>query len=272
MKVKVKTSFELSLSFLVVIILAGVYIAYELLATPSGGHPFGHLLGILGAVLMLATEVLYSARKRWHVLAFGQVRHWLSFHIFTGIVGPALVLMHTGFEFRGLAGLTALLTGLVVASGFIGRYIYTAVPRTMAGIEVDRRTLEAEAQRSRRELTIWAADKSLRVRELTMHQTQLALQRQDLPMAKIFYRRVLEWRQRRAIYRSIRSLEQEEKSRLAELEAMLRRQQRLAWQISSLQSVRRMMNWWHTIHVPLGLTLFTAMFIHILAIFYLGGL
>ena len=101
-----RSNFELTLSFLVVIILTGVYIAYEILATPGGGHPFGRALGILGAMLMLMTEVLYSARKRWGLIRFGQVRHWLSFHIFTGIVGPTLVLMHTGLAFRGLAGLT----------------------------------------------------------------------------------------------------------------------------------------------------------------------
>ena len=36
-----RSNFELNLSFLVVIILTGVYIAYEVLATPGGGHPFG---------------------------------------------------------------------------------------------------------------------------------------------------------------------------------------------------------------------------------------
>jgi hypothetical protein len=33
-----------------------------------------------------------------------------------------------------------------------------------------------------------------------------------------------------------------------------------------------MMGWWHTFHVPLGLTLFTAMFIHIFASLFYSGL
>ena len=159
-------NFELRLSFLVVLFLAAVYIVYELVALPSGGHPFGHGLGILGTLLMVMTEVLYTARKRLPFLNFGRMRHWLSFHIFTGIVGPALVLMHTGLEFRGLAGLTALLTGLVVASGFLGRYIYTAVPRTLAGVEVDRRSLEAEMVAQQQALAEWASGKSQRVQDL----------------------------------------------------------------------------------------------------------
>jgi hypothetical protein len=55
---------ELKYAFFVIIILSGVYVAYEILAEPRGGHPFGHWLGILGALLMLMTETLYSLRKR----------------------------------------------------------------------------------------------------------------------------------------------------------------------------------------------------------------
>jgi hypothetical protein len=161
-----ESNFELKLSFIVVAFLAGAYIVYETVTIPAGGHPFGHVLGILGSLLMVMTELLYSARKRLSWFKFGQVRHWLSFHIFTGIVGPALVLMHTGLEFRGLAGLTMLLTLLVVASGFLGRYIYTAVPRTLAGVEIDRRTLEQEMRAQHEELAAWSVGKSTQIQRL----------------------------------------------------------------------------------------------------------
>ena len=118
--------FDVLISFFVIIILTGVYIAYEMLAEPYGGHPFGHWLGIVGALLMVMTETLYSLRKRTRLFnRAGPVRVWLSFHIFTGLVGPFLVLMHTGLQFRGLAGVTMGLTAVVVVSGFIGRYLYT---------------------------------------------------------------------------------------------------------------------------------------------------
>ena len=42
------------------------------------------------AVLLLMTETLYTFRKRFKWLQVGRLRAWLSFHIFTGIVGPAL--------------------------------------------------------------------------------------------------------------------------------------------------------------------------------------
>ena len=48
----------------------------------------------------------------------------------TGLVGPYMVLLHTAMRFSGLAGLTMLLTVLVVASGLVGRFLYTRVPRS----------------------------------------------------------------------------------------------------------------------------------------------
>jgi hypothetical protein len=93
---------------------------------------------------MLATETLYSLRKRAIRRPWGRMRDWLRFHIFTGIVGPYLVLLHSAWEFRGLAGVVTLLTVIVVLSGFTGRYIYTAVPRTADGIVLEAEAIQAE--------------------------------------------------------------------------------------------------------------------------------
>src|SRR3990172_1821092 len=127
---------ELEWSLVVVLIVGLGYVAYEALATPGGSDPIGHLMGILGMAMMLMTETLYSFRKRVRWFQAGRLRAWLSFHIFTGIVGPTLVLAHSAFEFNGLAGLSMLFTLIIVGSGFVGRYLYTAIPRTRAGAEL----------------------------------------------------------------------------------------------------------------------------------------
>ena len=266
-----KGSFELYLSFSVLLFLALVYFVYELLTEPAGSHPFGHSLGILGTILMLFTEVLYSIRKRSQLINFGRARHWLSFHIFTGIVGPALVLMHTGMQFRGVAGFTMVLTILVVASGFLGRYIFTAVPRTMAGIEVDRRTLANQIKSQQNDLAIWTKDKSKRLQDLVHQEMTLSIETRDLSTLEVLTWRLQEWRERRRLRSVIRRLEQTEQQRIQEIEQLLRHQHRLTRQLNSLQTVRKMMAWWHTFHVPLGLSLFTAIFIHIVASLYYSG-
>lgn len=264
--------FELKLSLFVVLFLSAVYIAYEIVAIPSGGHPFGHALGIMGALLMLMTEFLYSARKRWRIFRFGQVRHWLSFHIFTGIVGPALVIMHTGFDFRGLAGFTMFLTILVVASGFVGRYIYTSVPRTLAGVEISRRDLERELVARRDDMNQWTESKSMQVQMLAEQYASSATMEQDLSVLKVFSRKFDEWTTKRRIHVAIGQLEKDEQARLRDLERMINRQQRLIRQINSLQTVRNLMGSWHTFHIPLGITLFVSMTIHIGAAIYFGGI
>jgi hypothetical protein len=119
------------------------------IGVPAASGFLGHSLGVFGFALMVMTETLYSLRKRAFRRPWGTLRSWLQFHIFTGIVGPYLVVLHSAWTFRGLAGVSTLLTIVVVLSGFIGRYIYTAVPRTAEGVQVEARQLEgqiAEAQ------------------------------------------------------------------------------------------------------------------------------
>jgi hypothetical protein len=99
---------------------------------------FGHGIGIIGFFLMLMTETLYTLRKRSRSTRWGRMSTWLQFHIFTGLVGPYMVLLHSSWKFNGLAGMVLLLTVIIVASGFLGRYIYTSVPRNVDGIEINK--------------------------------------------------------------------------------------------------------------------------------------
>lgn len=108
---------------------------------PPAGAIIGHLMGVVGFTMMLLTETLYSLRKRAMRKPRGSMRTWLRIHIVMGIVGPYLVLLHSAWTFRGLAGALTLLTLIVVASGFIGRYIYTAVPRTADGAVMEAQEL-----------------------------------------------------------------------------------------------------------------------------------
>lgn len=98
-------------------------------AFPAAYGLVGHGIGIAGFVLMLMSETLYSIRKQRTDARWGSMASWLRFHIFTGLVGPYMVFLHTSMRFQGVAGAAMLLTVVVVGSGVVGRYIYTAVPR-----------------------------------------------------------------------------------------------------------------------------------------------
>lgn len=60
-----------------------------------------------------------------------------------------MVLLHSSFKFNGLAGLAMLLTVGVAASGFIGRYIYTAVPRNADGLMLEASDLQTRIAHGR---------------------------------------------------------------------------------------------------------------------------
>jgi len=56
------------------------------------------------------------------------------------------------------------------------------------------------------------------------------------------------------------------------LEKLLQRQAALQQQLSSLAIARRLLGLWYTIHIPIGLSLFVAAFIHIVAAIYYATL
>ena len=122
---------------------------------PPASGLVGHLLGVAGFVLMLMTEVLYSLRKRYQFARWGKMKNWLSFHIFTGLVGPYMVLLHSSWKFNGLAGILMLMTVIIVISGFIGRYFYTAIPRTVDGAEMEQEQLSQLVSDNRHKLVEW---------------------------------------------------------------------------------------------------------------------
>jgi hypothetical protein len=153
---------ELWYSLLAVFLITGIYVfvAWQTRAIPAAGGLFGHLIGVIGFVLMLMTELLYSLRKRSRLARWGNMSEWLKFHIFTGIVGPYLVLLHTSWKLNGLAGATLALTIIIVLSGFIGRYIYTRIPRALDGVELGTASGQFQASAltsARRALSIWHA-------------------------------------------------------------------------------------------------------------------
>jgi hypothetical protein len=148
---------ELWVAFLVMILITGVYGLVMVLTReiPPASGLFGHGIGIVGFIMMLMTEILYSLRKRSRSVRWGRMSTWLQFHIFTGLVGPYMVLLHTSWKFNGIAGVTTLFTVIIVVSGFIGRYIFTRIPRTMDGLEIEGTLSQEALKQARRLMALW---------------------------------------------------------------------------------------------------------------------
>ena len=141
---------ELLAALLAIVVITVLYGAYVQVSTvPAASGILGHSLGVVGFTMMLLTETLYSLRKRAMRRPRGSMRAWLRVHIFTGIVGSYLVVLHSAWSFNGLAGWLTIMTLIVVGSGFIGRYIYTAVPRTADGVVIEAQELQRQLDSAR---------------------------------------------------------------------------------------------------------------------------
>lgn len=253
-----------------------ITLLYGFTVVASGGIPparefLGHSLGIIGFVLMLMTETLYSIRKRSRAARWGRMSSWLNFHIFTGLVGPYLVLLHSSWKFNGLAGIVMLLTAVIVISGFVGRYIYTAVPRTADGVEVESSLLIQEISQAENELQV--------LLEGSPANTKIILQRilasgsnRKGSISTIFGRAFSDIRFRIEWQREKSQMPPTARMQLARLEGLVQRKHTLERQLSSLAAARRLMALWHSIHIPIGMVLFTAAFIHIVAAVYYATL
>ena len=101
--------------------------------TWKAGGRIGHKLGVIGSSMMVLM-LLYSVRKRVAALRrLGSLASWLDAHIFLGVFGPLLVVLHSGFKVQGLVALSFWSMLVVAASGVLGRYLYLQIPRTRAG-------------------------------------------------------------------------------------------------------------------------------------------
>ena len=148
---------ELWFAFVTCILIGAGYglVAIWTREIPAASEFFGHTLGIVGFILMLLTETMYSLRKRSRSAALGRMSTWLKFHIYMGLVGPFMVLLHSAWKFNGLAGASTLLTAIIVISGFIGRYIFTRIPRTMDGLEIEGTLSQEALKRARQLMSLW---------------------------------------------------------------------------------------------------------------------
>lgn len=120
-----------------VILLLLLWLGFLVHRSPRfAGSLWGGILGVSGAVLMLVPlAYLIVKRIAWVkklVTQHVSMRTLLAWHIYAGVLGPILVVLHTGHKFASPLGiaLTAMML-LVVFSGFVGRYLMNHISQTI---------------------------------------------------------------------------------------------------------------------------------------------
>src|SRR5262249_14085772 len=96
------------------------------------GSFWGGVFGVSGALLMLVSSAYLVVKripplKRW-VTRRVSLQTLLVWHMYTGILGALLGLVHTGHKFNSPLGIALTAASLlVVLSGFVGRYLVKQV-------------------------------------------------------------------------------------------------------------------------------------------------
>jgi hypothetical protein len=226
----------------------------------------GHLLGILG-VLFMVLLLGYSLRKRLRFMwTWGNANDWLEVHIFLGLSGPVLVLLHTVFKFSGIVGISFWSMALVVVSGIVGRYIYQSIPRSISGTELSRIELEAEEigityelrKRIPRGHPFWDR---LAGFEASLRATPSGLLRglrEGSRMRSAFDRAM----------KKTKALGSAERRKLLKL--VLKRQ-KLIRRKKFLDTTQKILYYWHIFHIPFVILMFLILAIHIYVSMRMGN-
>ena len=243
------------------------YAPSHALLRPSG--PIGQTLGVFGALMMLV-PFIYMARKRISALrSMGSPRAWLEVHLFCGIVGPLLVTFHTSFKFNGIVSAAYWSMVIVVLSGFVGRYLYVRIPRSIRGTELTRAELDEEADLLREDLAQSGASEAVLER---IHGFEARMQPATRGLAWLFDLFAGEI----SMGRKIRQLDGElEAAGLpaadrAALVQLTTRRALLGRRSAHLQRTKQLFDLWHVFHLPLVYLLLVIAAAHIGLAIYMG--
>lgn len=116
------------------------------------GSLAGSALAVVGSLLMLV-PLAYTVGKRCFRIRGSALRPFLTLHIYAGLVGPILVVLHTGHKFDNPLGvLLTTMTLIVVLSGFVGRYLLRQTTRRLQEKQDDLAQFQPVFDTVRREL------------------------------------------------------------------------------------------------------------------------
>jgi len=242
----------------------------------------GVKLGMLGAG-MFGVLFLYPLRKRWAWLGrIGSTRRWLDFHVVMGITAPIIITFHASFKFQGLAGLAYWIMISVALSGFVGRYVYGQIPRSINAAKLSAEELAAQIEALAASLAtqhtfdpaeldpLLRVPNSLEVRELGLLHMLWVMALKDL--SRPF--RIARLRQRfltgGEMLVTVGGLFASRHREVETIVANVRRQSWLLTKMAFLDRTERLFHLWHVVHRPFSLSFIALVIIHVSVIMFLG--
>lgn len=243
----------------ITILIAALVVAVILLPFPDDpGNAYGMALGIAGTALMVAMHG-YTLRKN-QTIGSGSVPSWLSIHMVFGLVGPALIVLHSRLSFRGIAGFAALIMLAEAISGLTGRYIYMQIPRTKRGQVKSLEEIEQEE-----------AELTERLREELPEEGEELLDlaggnvSQDTGLLTLLIR---DLRDRVTWPIRIRRAPKEKRPGLRRARELAMERNKLRRNIAALDTFMAYLENWRTVHIPVASVFLLLIAVHVVVVFY----
>ncbi len=237
------------------------------LLRPSG--VMGNSLGIAGLSLMVVMH-LYTLRKKLRWLAWmGPITFWLEFHIFCGVLGPVLITLHTSFKFNGIISVAYWSMVVVMLSGFVGRYLYVRIPRSIRGRELGQREVADRLSELGAQLEYSGLSAALRARIDRFERTEIPTAEGEATWSGLLIGEIrMQWRLA-ALAREVRRatgdrvLADRAVALIAEHATLLRR-------IAYLKKTRTLFDLWRVYHKPLAVLAAVIVALHVAIVWYFG--
>ena len=144
------------------------------------------------------------------------------------------------------------------------------MPRTADGVELEKVELEGQIADIEQDLALWEAQYP-EVRE-AFSKNLISTAEINTSVIAFWGRAFHEWRYRLSWWVQKRRLDAQLRQQAQTLNQLFRKRRLLQRQISSLILARKLLSLWHTIHIPIGLALFSLAFVHIVAAVYYATL
>lgn len=234
----------------------------------------GIVLGVAAATAMLVNLSYLGRRNGWFLEKLGSLRAWMTLHIATGILAFVLALAHSSFDARHTVGGHALIgLGVLVATGAVGRYFYSFVPRAANG-----RELVLDEVKSRLAEFSALFDRSGGEFGERVRKTIAELVAESRPVGSFFARAAAFARSRNRFEQSLARMVEEGRAlgvgevELGEMTRLARRAHQNALAAAHFEELRGLAATWRWFHRWVALLLVLLVAIHVVAAWRYAGL
>jgi len=234
---------------------------------PAG--PRGLLFGIVGASMMVLM-LGYTVRKRFQGLSrWGALPYWLDVHIYFGVVGPLLIVLHTSFKVQGLVAVAFWSMVCVAVSGVLGRYLYSQIPRNLRG---DQMTLEEVHQSRDRLRGVLKSEFGLSESAVAHLEQSREVEASEGAWRSLAWIVVDDLKQLVRRRRTVESVDSGGRShnQISQLNDVVGQITLLDRRIQVWHQMQRLFHYWHVFHKPFAIVMYIVMGIHIVVAVWTG--